>query len=306
MPGGSAAGQENPCCSAHSRYTAAMPSSNPLVRSSLVGKLAKKYSDQWLYSPLFTKISAKYVYPIATRLMGDLVFLDWAYEEDPPMDLPLEASDEPNRVHINLYHRTATQADLSGKRVLEVSCGQGGGASYLVRTLHPASYTGLDLNPNGIAFCRKTHNLPNLDFVHGNAEDLPFADQSFDAVINVEASHLYPRFPRFLAEVVRVLSPGGHFLYTDVRPRTRVDEWEATLAELPMRMISKRIINEQVMRGIKTSQQDTLALLGPASRRAPAFLRNFLRNVNELRASTFHESLRSGENSYQLYCFTKD
>ena len=301
-----AGSRENLCCSAHSRYTAAMPASNPLVRSSLVGKLATRYTDQWLFSPLLTKISTKYVYPMTTRLMGDQVFLDWAYEEDPPVVLPLEASDEPNRLYINLYHRTATQADLSGKRVLEVSCGHGGGASYLVRTLHPSSYTGLDLNPNGIAFCQRTHNLPGLDFVHGNAEDLPFDDQSFDAVINVEASHLYPRFPRFLAEVARVLSPGGHFLYTDVRARAQVDEWEAALAELPMRMVSKRIINEEVMRGIMTSQQDTLALLGPASRRAPSFLRNLLRDVNELRATTFHESLRNGGNSYQMYCFKKD
>jgi ubiquinone/menaquinone biosynthesis C-methylase UbiE len=75
--------------------------------------------------------------------------------------------------------------------------------------LHPASYTGLDLNPAGVDFCRKKHKLPGLDFVQGNVEDLPFADQSFDAVINVEASHLYFRFPRFLAEVARVLRPGG-------------------------------------------------------------------------------------------------
>ena len=133
------------------------------------------------------------------------------------MGLPLAASDEPNRYGIQLYHRTATQADLSGKQVLEVSCGHGGGASYLVRTLRPASYTGLDLNADGIAFCRKRHNLPGLDFVHGDAESLPFADESFDAVINVEASHGYPDFPRFLAEVARVLRPGGHFLYADFR-----------------------------------------------------------------------------------------
>ena len=90
MPAGSAAGgPENRCCSAHSRYTAAVPASNPLVRNSLVGKLATKYSDQWMYSPLLVKLSSKYVYPLATRLMGDLVFLDWAYEEDPPIALPL-------------------------------------------------------------------------------------------------------------------------------------------------------------------------------------------------------------------------
>ena len=134
----------------------------------------------------------------------DVVFLNAGYEEDPPMAIPLAASDEPKRFQIQLYHRTATQVDLSGKRVLEVGCGHGGGASYVMRTLHPASYTGLDLNPAGIAFCRKRHNLPGLEFVQGDAENLPFPDQSFDAVINVESSHCYPRFPRFLAEVARV------------------------------------------------------------------------------------------------------
>jgi hypothetical protein len=122
-----------------------MPISDRLVSSPLIRKLATKYSDQWVFSPLLVKLSTKYVYPLATRLMADdVLFMDWAYEEDPPMSLPLTASDEPNRAHIQLYHRTATQADLCGKRVLEVSCGRGGGASYLVRTLRPASYTGLD------------------------------------------------------------------------------------------------------------------------------------------------------------------
>jgi len=63
------------------------------------------------------------------------------------MGLPLAPEDEPNRYCIQLYHRTATQADLSGKKVLEPSCGHGGGGAYLMKTLHPASYTGLDFNP---------------------------------------------------------------------------------------------------------------------------------------------------------------
>jgi fatty-acid O-methyltransferase len=158
---------------------------------------------------------AKYSLPLLTRYhhADDVVFLNFGYEEYPPMALPLAESDEPKRFPIQLYHRTATQVDLSCKDVLEVGCGHGGGASYLTRTLHPASYTGLDLNPAGIAFCRARHNLPGLDFVRGDAENLPFPDQSFDAVINIESSHCYPRFPRFLTEVARVLRPGGHFLY---------------------------------------------------------------------------------------------
>ncbi len=96
-----------------------------------------------------------------------------------------------------------------------------------VLRLQPASYTGLDLNPDGISFCRRRHDLPGLEFVQGDAEDLPFPDESFDAVINVESSHLYPHFPVFLTEVARVLRPGGNFLYTD---------WLATPRQLPGRL----------------------------------------------------------------------
>ena len=83
-------------------------------------------------------------YPFLTqRLRGEeVLFLNYAYETDPPVGLPLEPADEPNRACIQLYHHVATQVDLRGKDVLEVSCGHGGGASWLTRTLHPASYTG--------------------------------------------------------------------------------------------------------------------------------------------------------------------
>ena len=76
------------------------------------------------------------------------------------MALPLAASDEPNRFCIQLYHVTATQVDLSGKRVLEVSCGHGGGASYIVRTSGPASYTALDLNRPTSTFAVKGIGCP--------------------------------------------------------------------------------------------------------------------------------------------------
>jgi SAM-dependent methyltransferase len=192
-----------------------------------------------VFSPFVMKLMAKYTFPLLTRYhtryhsAEDVVFLNFGYEEDPPMALPLAASDEANRFCIQLYHRTATQVDLSGKRVLEVGCGHGGGASYLMRTLRPASYTGLDLNPAGIDFCRKRHNLAGLDFVRGDAENLPFDDQSFDAVINIESSHCYPHFSRFLAEVARVLRAGGHFLYADLRPRVCIAEWESALEGSP-------------------------------------------------------------------------
>jgi SAM-dependent methyltransferase len=263
-------------------------------------------ADRVFQNPITWKLSQKtqkYFYLWTTRRLGDdVVFLNRGYEEDPPMALPLEASDEPDRYCIQLYHRTATQADLSGKRVLEVGCGHGGGASYLVRTLHPASYTGLDLNPTGIAFCRRRHNLAGLDFVHGDAENLPFPDQSFDAVINIDSAFHYPHFPRFLAEVVRVLRPGGHFLYVDMRPREQRADWEAALAGTPMRMLSQKDINVEVVRGLDKSSQGWEDMF---DRRLPAFLRSLARANWAVPGTQLYKAVQSGAYLFRMYCFAK-
>jgi ubiquinone/menaquinone biosynthesis C-methylase UbiE len=253
----------------------------------------------------FKKIMVKYWYPFLTRRWDaeDVVCLNYGYEEDPPMGVPLAASDERNRYGIQLYHRTATQADLSGKQVLEVSCGHGGGASYVVRTLRPASYTGLDLNAYAIAFCRKRHSLPGLDFVHADAESLPFADESFDAVINVEASHGYPNFPRFLAEVARVLRPGGRFLYADFRSYLDFAQWEAAMADASMRLLSERVINAEVLRGLDNLAPRYQELVG---HHLPAFLRPFGRLFVGAPGSLMYRELQRGRLSYRMYCFAKD
>ena len=252
--------------------------------------------DRLVTTP-YLKFFAKHYYPFITRISSDdLVFMNWGYEEDPPMALALEGSDEPNRFPIQLYHRTATQVDLTGKKVLEVSCGHGGGASYLVRTLGPASYTGLDLNSAGVDSCRKRHQLPGLDFVQGNAENLPFPDQSFDAVINIEASHCYPQFPRFLAEVARVLRPGGHFLYADVRQGDGVAKWNEDLGDAPMRLMSERVINEEVARAVEKNVPQLLKMM---SRVTPAFF------VDKLNGG-LGRGLSNGKFSYRMYCFANE
>jgi SAM-dependent methyltransferase len=278
-----------------------MATTNRLVSNPFVHRLV---INPFVFRLLFTSFVTKR-FASQTRLLGgdDWLFFNYGYEEDPPMALPLAASDEPHRFFIQLYHRTATQMDLSGKRVLEVSCGHGGGASYLVRTLHPASYTGLDLNPAGIEFCQQRHNLAGLDFVHGDAENLPFPDETFDAVLNVEASHLYPHFPRFLAEVARVLAPGGHFLYADFRRRHALAEWEAALADAPMQLLSRAVIDAEVLRGNEKNAPRKQDLI---SRHGPAMPRRLTRYASDVTDWAFNGALRSGEFTYRVYCFARN
>jgi SAM-dependent methyltransferase len=254
---------------------------------------------------VFKDFMNKIWYPYLTRRLDaeEVTFLNYGYEEDPPLGIPLDASDEPNRYSIQLYHQTATQVDLAGKKVLEVSCGHGGGASYLTRTLRPASYTGLDFNPDGIAYCRKKHNLPGLSFVHGDAQNLPFPDKSFDAVVNVEASHAYPELPRFLSEVARVLLPGGHFLYTDFRGSSEFPGWDAALAETPLRQVSMRVINANVVRSLDNNSQRSLELI---SGRLPVLLRPFGRRFAGVPGTGLYQLFASGKAEYRIYCFVKD
>jgi SAM-dependent methyltransferase len=278
-----------------------MATTNRLVSNPFVHRLVV---NPVVFNLLFTSFVMKR-FASQTRLLGgdDWLFFNYGYEEDPPMALPLAVSDEPHRFFIQLYHRTATQMDLSGKRVLEVSCGHGGGASYLMRTLHPASYTGLDLNLAGIEFCQQRHNMAGLDFVHGDAENLPFPDETFDAVVNVEASHLYPHFPRFLAEVARVLAPGGQFLYADFRRRHAVAEWEAALADAPMRLLSSAVIDAEVLRGNEKNAPRKQDLI---SRHGPAMPRRLTRYASDVTDWAFNGALRSGEFTYRVYCFARN
>lgn len=243
-------------------------------------------------------------YPFLTRrLRGEeVLFLNYAFETDPPVGLMLDEEDEPNRACIQLYHHVASQVDLRGKEVLEVSCGHGGGASWLTRTMKPASYTGLDLNPAGIHFCQQRHRVPGLQFVQGDAQKLPFPDQSLDAVVNVEASHCYPDFPSFLAEVARVLRPGGHFLYADFRFRPDIVGWESAITKAPLRIVQTRNIRDEVLRGMEFNAARSEALI---CQRLPRCLHSLGRDFAGLPGSRVYEALKSGELAYRSWCFQK-
>jgi ubiquinone/menaquinone biosynthesis C-methylase UbiE len=98
--------------------------------------------------------------------------------------------------------------------VLEIGSGRGGGAAYLAHRLAPRRLAGLDVSAAATALARRRHgSVPPLEYRQGDAEALPFGVETFDLVLNVESAHCYASIPRFLAEVHRVLRPGGELLF---------------------------------------------------------------------------------------------
>jgi SAM-dependent methyltransferase len=166
----------------------------------------------------------------------------------------------------------------------------------------PQRYTALDLNPAGIRFCKQRHQVAGLVFIQGDAENLPFAPNTFDGVVNVEASHCYPDFPQFLAQVSRVLRPGGHFLYADFRFGDRLSQWEQALVAAPLQMLRRQNISAEVLRGMNQNSSRSLDLV---ERRLPRFLHSLGRDFAGTKGSRIYKDLHSGALSYRSYRFEK-
>jgi SAM-dependent methyltransferase len=97
-----------------------------------------------------------------------------------------------------------------GTHVLDLACGTGVAAQAVADA--GARVTGLDFSPAMLASARSLH--PNIEFQAGDAEALPFADTSFDAVISNFGIHHVEHPERAIAEASRVLKPGGTFAFT--------------------------------------------------------------------------------------------
>lgn len=104
--------------------------------------------------------------------------------------------------------------DRSKVRVLEIGCGPGPNIWFLAREGYAAA--GIDGSPTAIeqAGARlKAENLPTADLKAGDFSRLPWPDASFDAVVDVAAlyANTLPTINATLAEIMRVLKPGGLF-----------------------------------------------------------------------------------------------
>lgn len=257
-------------------------------------------------SPAWRRKAWQWVYQFLAATYATLdgwTFMNYGYEPlDPAVRPLLAAADEPDRYSIQLYHYVATAVPLTGLDVLEVGSGRGGGASYIKRYLAPNTMTGVDFSPAAINFSRTRHKVDNLTFIPGDAEALPFADETFDAVINVESSHCYGSMTQFVSQVVRVLRPGGYFLFADFRASQASVQLERHLTQAGLEVVRKVDITPNVLSALDTYNDAKLALI---QQQMHWWMRKLFQNFAAVKGSPLYESFKDHSMVYHHYLLRK-
>jgi ubiquinone/menaquinone biosynthesis C-methylase UbiE len=116
----------------------------------------------------------------------------------------------------------------TGTRVLDIACGPGIVAAAAAE--RGAMASGLDFSPAMLARARAAN--PALHFDEGDAEAMPFAASTMDAVVSNFGIHHVPRPAQALAEAFRVLRPGGRLAFTT---------WAAPAENIPWQLLQDAI-----------------------------------------------------------------
>jgi arsenite methyltransferase len=115
-----------------------------------------------------------------------------------------------------------------GERVLDLGCGAGTDTLVAAQMVTPEGHvTGIDMTPEMLAKARTAAaemTAANVEFVEGDVEQLPFADQSFDVAISNGVIDLIPDKDAVFSGLFRVLRPGGRIQIADVTIQKPVSE----------------------------------------------------------------------------------
>jgi ubiquinone/menaquinone biosynthesis C-methylase UbiE len=109
------------------------------------------------------------------------------------------------------------RAQRLGRDVLEIGAGSGSVAQQLLSHNPELAFTAMDIDPHMTqAASTRLVGFPNVSVKTGDATAMPFPDDSFDSVVSCLMLHHIIDWERAVAEIARVLRPGGTFVGYDL------------------------------------------------------------------------------------------
>jgi ubiquinone/menaquinone biosynthesis C-methylase UbiE len=236
------------------------------------------------------------LYNVMSRVWRDRDwrFMNYGYIAPGQEPFALDVADEQDRAFIGLYHQAVFGLDLKGKSILEVGSGRGGGASYIARYFAPAEMVGVDYSPKTVEIAQRlSASAAGLRFCHGDAERLPFADATFDVVVNIESSHCYADMAAFVQEAARVLKPGGVLTWADMRAPSMMAVTDQSFGDAPLALISEEHLGPGVALALeKTSDRKLQAIP-----KLP-LLHRFMSEFAATKGTILFDAIRTGDALY--------
>ena len=134
--------------------------------------------------------------------------------------------------------------DFRGRRVLDVGCGNGYVLSKYAS--EGADVTGIDITPTAVNICRERFALLGLrgDFQVADAQRLPFSSDTFDCVCSMGVLHHVPDTEKAVAEIWRVLKPGGRLIIMMYHRNSVQYQLKYRLVSLMKRRSMQQLVNE--------------------------------------------------------------
>jgi SAM-dependent methyltransferase len=190
-------------------------------------------------------------YDAIARRNPALAFMNYGYA-DPGAPGAEMAPDDLVAASRRLYEAVLPESGALG-RVLEVGCGRGAGAAFVLGSRPVDSYLGLDLSSENIRMCRSRPRLhAAAEFAVADARRLPVRDAAFDTVFSVEAAQHFEDRLRFYREVARALRPGGRFYLASIWRPADVESPE-TMSACGFQVVDRGDITANVVSSLARS-----------------------------------------------------
>ena len=229
-------------------------------------------------------------------------FMNYGYAELSGQKLDLKGASEEDRYFIQLYHYVAAAVDLKDKKVLEVGSGRGGGANYITRIMKPSEMVGLDYSANAVKLANKDNARDNLTFKEGDAENLPFRDNAFDVILNVESSHCYGNMQQFVKEINRVVKPGGYFSWADLRGTEEKTQLPNIFTSAGLIIKEKNTITPQVLHALDLIHDLKMKMIAD---NISSFIQPVFRNFAGVKGSQIYNAFKNNSIVYLHFLLQK-
>lgn len=128
-----------------------------------------------------------------------------------PKDLDPRSRDDQNTLRIHMERYEFAADNLSGQHILDMACGCGYGTALLAERNPQRQITGVDIDPDAIAYARQHYQLPNLRYVCADAERFA-AEQPFDSIVSLETIEHLPSPQRLIDNYARLLTERGRVI----------------------------------------------------------------------------------------------